>query len=393
MFNSLRNNSHFIIYLVVAAFVVTGGFMGYGAYMNNNTPSSQSSSGVVAKVNGEEILQQEYLSALQQQAPQTSQMGRSQIIPFRYRILNSLIEREIILQKADELGIDPQISETEVQQAIDDVLKQNKMSQTELEDVLAEQDYSLEEFRGNIKESLALNKKIQQTVENSYQGIEVTEEEIKSAYDKKYPAETEAGTESAAEKAEKTEKTPAYADVKEKIKNEVLSQKHNAAFSNWMAAAREEAEIEILDPVLSAYHALINQNYEAAATQFSALIEQNPSQVLYTYLAEAQSKAGDNEAAVNTFNKALEKYPEDWQLHMSFGNYYNNQDNKELAIKQLSKASELAGDDFMAHYQLYMLFSSLGAKEKAEQEMELIKKLNEKMKEQQEQSDANPEGQ
>src|SRR6056297_2565544 len=124
MFDNLRNNSKIVVYIVVAAFIVTGGLMGFGSYMSNNNSSSasNSSSPYIAEVNDKGITPQQYMNVLRNQAPQT-QLSSSQIIPFRLNVLNSMIERQLLLEKADEMGIKSDVTDEDVDEQIDEILK------------------------------------------------------------------------------------------------------------------------------------------------------------------------------------------------------------------------------------------------------------------------------
>ncbi len=180
MFDTLRDNSRIIVYIVVVAFVVSGGFMGYGAYLNNQGGGGQApnqSPSVIAEVNGMEISQQEYFSFLQQQAPQ-SNLSSSQIIPFRYNVLNALIERKLIMDQAEKLGVNVKVSESEVDKNYQNILDQNKMTDQELADALAEQGYTIGQLREDIKSNLEDSKTITKTIEQGIPEVTISDQEI-----------------------------------------------------------------------------------------------------------------------------------------------------------------------------------------------------------------------
>jgi Tfp pilus assembly protein PilF len=384
LFDTLRDNSRIIVYVVVVAFVISGGFMGYGAYLNNSGGGGgqqPSNPNVVAEVNGEEISQQEYLSMLRQQAPQQN-LSSTQVISFRYNILNALIERKLILQQADEMNIEVEISEEELDESYNNILEQNNITEEELSENLAEQGYTLGDLRDDIRRSLERSKLITETINNASGDISVSESEIRDLYEQRYPAAEFSEDNTAAEEDtdnENSEDRPVFADVQTELEEELLQQKRNEALEDWLAEIKDESEITINDPVLNAYSDFDSGNYEEAAEKFAALIEEQQSPAFYTYLARSYIEADNTTKADETYNKALEEYPEDSDLRFNYANFLVEQDKEEAALEQLNEVSSTAGDNLMTRYQLYMMFAQLGAEEEAESELQEIQRLSEEM--------------
>lgn len=387
MFDTLRDNSRIIVYIVVIAFVVSGGFMGYGAYLNNQGGGGQApnqGASVIAEVNGIEVSQQEYFSLLQQQAPK-SNLSSTQIIPFRYNILNALIERKLVLAKAEEFGIEVEISESEIDENYKNILEQNDKTEQELADILAERGSSLGELKADIKSSLEDSKIITQTINRGIDKIEVSEQEIKKLYEQRYPADNEEITAQKSETKTLNEKSendlkPKLDDVKEELKKEISNKKRNKSINKWISELKKNAEIIINNPVLSAYHALQNKNYAQAVEKFSVLVEQEETDpIFYSYLAQAYQGQNNNEQAEKVYNTAVENYPENNDLRFNFARYLADQDKDELALAQLDKISAAAGNDYMTHYQLFIMYQQLGAEEKAQSAVEEIQRISQEM--------------
>lgn len=390
MFDTLRDNSRIIVYIVVVAFVISGGFMGYGAYLNNQGGGGQApnrNQSVIAEVNGMEISQQEYFSLLQQQAPQ-SNLSSSQIIPFRYNVLDALIERKLIMDQAEELGVNVEISESEIDERYNAILEQNEMNDQELADALAEQGYTIGQLRDDIKSSLTDSKTITETIDQGISEIEVTDQEIQALYEQRYP-ETETSeadsaneTDTAAESSEN--ERPELEEVKNDLETEIRNQKRNQAINDWLSELKESAEIVINDPVLSAYHALDNENYEQAAEEFSTFVEQEETDpIFYSYLAQAYEGQNNYDKAEETYKTAIESFPENDNLQFNFAEFLSEQDKNEQAIAQLDEIAAGAEDDFMTYYRLFMMYSQLGAEEKAQSAIEKVQSISENMQQNQ----------
>jgi len=377
MFDNLRNNSKIIVYIVVAAFVVTGGLMGFGSYMSQNSPSggNSNSSQYIARVNDKGITPQQFLSVLRNSASQADNLTQAEVIPFRLNVLNSMIEREILLSEADEMGVSVEVDDNAVEKRIDEILKQNDLTKEELKSNLESQDYTYEQFKSDIRNNIVNSEKINRVKESTYSNIEVTEEEIQSTYEERY---------------QDSEDKPELEEVRTDIKESLLTQKQNEAYNNWLENKKTEANVTINDPVLFAYNALDKGNYQVAIESFSNLVENdNASASIYIYLAQAYAGAGQNDDALETYNTAIEEYPENWELRLNFGDYFAQRDQQEKAIEQYNKASEIAGNNYYAHYQLFMSFNNIGASEEAEREMQKITEIQQQRQNQQQQSGQN----
>ncbi|WP_040477448.1 SurA N-terminal domain-containing protein [Halanaerobium saccharolyticum] len=387
MFDTLRDNSRIIVYIVVVAFVISGGFMGYGAYLNNQGGGGQAPNqrqSVIAEVNGMEISQQEYFSLLQQQAPQ-SNLSSSQIIPFRYNVLNALIERKLIMSQAEELGVDVEVSEAEVDERYNNILEQNEMSDQELADALAEQGYTIGQLREDIKSSLTDSKTITQTIDQGISEIEVTDQEIQALYEQRYPESETAEADSIDETETAEDERPELEEVREDLETEIRNQKNNQAVNNWLTELKESADITINDQVLSAYHALENENYDQAVDEFSTFVEQEETDaIFFSYLAQAYEGQNNYDKAEETYNTAIESFPENNDLKFNFAEFLSEQEKNEQAITLLDEVAAGAEDDFMTYYRLFMLYSQLGAEEKAQSAIEKVQSLSQNMQQNQE---------
>lgn len=381
MFDTLRDNSRIIVYIVVIAFVISGGFMGYGAYLTNQGGGGQAPNqrpSVIAEVNGMEISQQEYFTLLQQQAPQ-SNLSSTQIIPFRYNVLDALIERKLLMAQAEILDVEVEVSEAEIDENYNNILEQNQMTDQELADALTEQGYTIGELREDIKSNLEDSKRITETINQGVGEIDVSEEEIEELYQQRYPEnETDADDEDSELAAE--EDRPQLDEVRDDLAAELRNQKRNQAVDSWLSELKDTADITINDPVLSAYHALENENYDQAVEEFSTFVEQEETDpIFYSYLAQAYQGQNNYEQAAEVYNNAVEIYPENTELRFNYAQFLADQENNEEAILQLDEIAAGAEDDFMTHYQLFMMYSRLGAEDKAQAAIEEVQRLSQNM--------------
>ena len=352
MFTTLRNHSKIIVIIVAIAFVATGALMGFGSYLygGGSSGASQTQNPNIAKVN--------------------SNLSSSKVIDFRLNVLNSIIERRLLLQKAEEKGITAEVDDKKVQSTVDDILKNYDMTKKELVSNLEKQGYSLDQFKSDLRKDLEQSNIIEKTRATTYNNISVSEDEIKKEYEKK--------------KEQGSEKRK-YEKAKSEIKQQLLQQKQNQAFNNWLKDVKSNANITIFDPILSGARAYQNNNYESAIKDFNKVMENKETigPGTYIYLARSYKANKNNDKALEIYKKAAKEYPDNWEVHLKFGELYSSSDKKEKAIKQLDKAAELVSDNYMAHYQLYQGYNKVGAKEKAQNHMQKVQELSQKMIQQQ----------
>ena len=170
MFNKLKKYSNVIIIVVAVAMVLTGVLYGVGSF-------GDSSAYAVATVNGADITSDQYYSALYNQLG-SNYISRDQEFPFKYNVLNSIINTELLLQEADRMKIKSQITEEDLDDYIALLLENNQMTEEELEEQLKNSNSSLKEFRQQVRNVLDDNDRLAQVIERSYGDITITDEEI-----------------------------------------------------------------------------------------------------------------------------------------------------------------------------------------------------------------------
>jgi peptidyl-prolyl cis-trans isomerase SurA len=94
------------------------------------------------------------------------------------KALNRLIDKKLIDQKIKELGIS--VSEEELRQTIEDVKKQNKLTQEDLISALRSQGLSFDQYKAQLREQLERVRLMGQEVRSK---IQVGENEAKEYYD------------------------------------------------------------------------------------------------------------------------------------------------------------------------------------------------------------------
>ncbi|HEX9024679.1 MAG TPA: peptidylprolyl isomerase [Geobacteraceae bacterium] len=144
--------------------------------------------GIAAIVNDEIITSYEVdkgVALLTKEAEKNGgQLTESDKPKLRQMALNRLIDKKLIDQKIKELNIT--VPDDELRQTIDDVKKQNKMTQESLIDALKSQGLTFDQYQAQLREQLERIKLMGQEVRSK---IQVSEKEIREYYNdnqKKY---------------------------------------------------------------------------------------------------------------------------------------------------------------------------------------------------------------
>ncbi|MEJ6952055.1 SurA N-terminal domain-containing protein [Natronospora cellulosivora (SeqCode)] len=459
MINTIRNYSKVIIIIVCVAMVVTGAMMGYGFMGGGFSSGDIVQSANIAVVNGNNISQEHYYSILRNYVAGMEDIPRAQEVPLKLDVLNLVIERELIMEIADDSNFRSQISDEDVDEVIVEILEENQMTEDELLNLLEMTNRTMTQFRTEIKRDLDQNNIIEQVLEEKvFKNIVVSEEEIINSYEQIHPqliVQRFADDKDHAEEkindinqelldgvkfldlaeehsdmpnvdlgkiSRDNNRLPAdvtelafgldkglseiiegedafyifnilekrvavgedYEDSKEEIEKNIRREKEMLALSDWLEELKSNSNIQINDPVLSGFKALQSGDINIAIEELETALERNPAAMTYVYLAEAYNADYQLDKAQEIYERAIEDYSFDWELHYQYAEFMMELDNADKAISLLDRASELAGPNIMAQYQIYMGFAMMGAEEKAEAIMEKISDYQEQMQIQEE---------
>lgn len=137
---------------------------------------------IVAVVNDEIItsyaVEKEKASILKEAERQQPPPAPQTLVHLDEKALDRLIDKKLVEQKVRELDI--RITEEEVRQAIEDVKRQNKLSQESLVSALANQGLSFDQYKVQIREQLERLRLVSQEVRSK---IQVGEREMREYYE------------------------------------------------------------------------------------------------------------------------------------------------------------------------------------------------------------------
>ena len=174
--------------LLLAALLVST----FGARARAETPTRSGATGdhrsfvvdrVVAIVNDTIILESELRARLASMEPDlqsiTDPKERARRLDkLKTQMLDEMVDEELIVQAAAEARID--VDASEVQAALDEIKKQNKLDDAGLAAALSEQGYTLASYREDLRRQLLRLRTVNQLVRPK---VNITDEDVKAKYD------------------------------------------------------------------------------------------------------------------------------------------------------------------------------------------------------------------
>jgi len=238
--------------LLITVLMVPTAALAQDTESNSEKPATQSlnqGNQVVATVNGEEISSQQLaqqanvnqilqqVSQVDQQLAQllaSSEAGKTVLEELQKAKLDSLIDNVLLEQAAAESDITlTQEEKNEIyEQQKSAILQQNQMDEEQFLSILEQRGYEneeayKEEFSNNPQ--IKINKLIEEEV---LADIEVSEEELKSAYEENKEAFEQSGQDASFEK------------LKPQLEQMLKQQQQSQAINKYLDKLREDAEIE-----------------------------------------------------------------------------------------------------------------------------------------------------
>ncbi|MGF1511003.1 MAG: peptidylprolyl isomerase [Myxococcota bacterium] len=137
---------------------------------------------IAAVVNEDVVTESEVrLAARAQNTPEYDAVAREKVFQ---AALDSLIAEKLIAQKIEEAEIE--VTQTDLERAIDDIIKQNSITRAELEQALAARGISMSQYRADLEVQLRRLKLIDMNVRSK---VSVSEKEIREEYERRARAQ------------------------------------------------------------------------------------------------------------------------------------------------------------------------------------------------------------
>lgn len=167
-----------------------------------------------------------------------------------------------------------------------------------------------------------------------------------------------------------------YEQAKEGLRVELQAQRANQRVQEWLRELRENAEIDVKDPLLKAIWHVASGEYLEAIEYYKVAETQSPNDGYINYsMGNVYQVLGDTEQAIEQFRLATSKNPYDPELHYALGIALIEAERQDEGVESLLTAAEWAPNDYGLLFQVQSTLSQLGYTDEADKVQEMIDDL------------------
>jgi hypothetical protein len=191
---------------------------------------------VVAVVNGNEILREDFVTAYEAQFEQfamQAQMTGEEIDEdqLKEQTAESLVDNELLVQEADSRGFEA--TDEDMDETLEELAQQQGLeSADDFMDALAEQ--GMEE--GEVRSQLEVQVKLEQLVEDEAGDVEPTEEELRELYEQ---------IEAQQEQMGEGEELPPFDEIRPELEEQAAAENEGEAIQALIGDLREGADVDL----------------------------------------------------------------------------------------------------------------------------------------------------
>lgn len=203
-------------------------------------PNTKDIPKVVAEVNGEKILKDDFVPLFETQYQQMQMQAQQSGQPvdekgLKKQTAENLVSTEVLVQEADKRKID--VSDKDIDKGLNESAKSGQMSEKDFLKAMKDQGMDEENVRSELKNQL----KIEGLVEDEYGEFEVTGEEIGQAYEQAKSQQEQM----AQQGGQGQQEMPPIEDMRPQLKEQVKQQKSQEATQKFAKKLRKQADVTI----------------------------------------------------------------------------------------------------------------------------------------------------
>ncbi|WP_434592815.1 SurA N-terminal domain-containing protein [Brevibacterium sp. 1718] len=203
-------------------------------------PNTKDIPKVVAEVNGEKILKDDFVPLFETQYQQMQMQAQQSGQPvdekgLKKQTVENLVSTEVLVQEADKRNID--VSDKDIDKGLKESAKSGQMSEKDFLKAMKDQGMDEENVRSELKNQL----KIEGLVEDEYGEFEVSGEEIGQAYEQAKSQQEQM----AQQGGQGQQEMPPIEDMRPQLKEQVKNQKSQEATQKFAKKLRKQADVTI----------------------------------------------------------------------------------------------------------------------------------------------------
>ena len=203
-------------------------------------PNTKDIPEVVAEVNGEKIVKDDFVPLFETQYQQMQMQAQQSGQPvdekdLKKQTAENLVSTEVLVQEADKRKID--VSDKDIDKGLKESAKSGQMSEKDFLKAMKDQGMDEEKVRSELKNQL----KIEGLVEDEYGEFKVSGEEIGQAYE-----QAKAQQEQMAQQGgQGQQEMPPIEEMRPQLKEQVKNQKSTEATQKYAKKLRKQADVTI----------------------------------------------------------------------------------------------------------------------------------------------------
>ncbi|MGC3020801.1 MULTISPECIES: SurA N-terminal domain-containing protein [unclassified Brevibacterium] len=202
-------------------------------------PNTKDIPKVVAEVNGEKIMKDDFVPLFETQYQQMQMQAQQSGQPvdekdLKKQTAENLVSTEVLVQEADKRKIS--VTDKDIDKGLKESAKSGQMSEKDFLKAMKDQGMDEKKVRSELKNQL----KIEGLVEDEYGEFEVSGEEIGQAYE-----QAKAQQEQMAQQGGQQQEMPSLDEMRPQLKEQVKSQKTDEATQKFAKKLRKQADVTL----------------------------------------------------------------------------------------------------------------------------------------------------
>ncbi|GEM_PF-1510319 len=171
-----------------------------------------------------------------------------------------------------------------------------------------------------------------------------------------------------------------YEQEKGQIEQELWSRRSEAHFNQWVDETIDQADIKIHHSILGGYYWMSKNKHDKALEHLKEAKAEDPDNPLISnLLGQAFFRFGDTEEAFETYQEAIEKFPQNWELYFAYADILRQAGDYSSSADNLMAVVDLQGDDYYTMLQTLRMLEGMDKKEEAEEVREIVKNLEKEL--------------
>ena len=202
-------------------------------------PNTKDIPKVVAEVNGEKIMKDDFVPLFETQYQQMQMQAQQSGQPvdekdLKKQTAENLVSTEVLVQEADKRKIS--VTDKDIDKGLKESAKSGQMSEKDFLKAMKDQGMDEKKVRSELKNQL----KIEGLVEDEYGEFEVSGEEIGQAYE-----QAKAQQEQMAQQGGQQQEMPSLDEMRPQLKEQVKSQKTDEVTQKFAKKLRKQADVTL----------------------------------------------------------------------------------------------------------------------------------------------------